>query len=103
MTVNSPIGVGWSAVPDDMGVLATGRPSANKVARCLSIETMMCRTPFGGGGAWSAAFDDLRAPDSVFSSDRERDLAKFPRAGLDGEMACVPHQDRALPFQAKTS
>ena len=36
-------------------MLATGSPSANSVARCLSIETMMCSGPDGIGGVLSAA------------------------------------------------
>ena len=53
MTVNTPIGVGWLGVPEEIAVLANGAPSANSVARCLSIETMMCSSPDGIGGVLS--------------------------------------------------
>src|SRR5436189_5125316 len=74
MTVNTPIGVGWLAVPEEIAVLATGRPSANSVARCLSIETMMCSGPDGIGGDLSAARPALP---SAFSDARERALMDF--------------------------
>ena len=48
-----PIGVGWLAVPEEIAVLANGAPSANSVARCLSIETMTCSSPGGIGGVLS--------------------------------------------------
>src|SRR5947207_11910482 len=73
ITVNTPIGVGWLAVPDETAVLATGWPSANSVARCLSIETMMCSGPDGIGG-------DLSAERPAFSVAPERVLIDF-RAG----------------------
>src|SRR3954471_21354033 len=77
MTVNRPIGVGWPAVPVETAVLATGWPSANRVARCLSIETMMCSGPEGIGGDLSAARPALP---SAFSDALDRALMDL-RAG----------------------
>src|SRR5471032_1771117 len=80
MTVNRPIGVGWPAVPVETAVLATGWPLANSVARCLSIETMMCSGPDGSGGDLSA---ERPALPSAFSDALERALMDF-RAGRSG-------------------
>src|SRR3954471_19821689 len=80
MTVNTPIGVGWLAVPEEIAVLATGRPSANSVARCLSMETMMCSGPDGIGGDLSAARPALPW---AFSDGRERALKDRHPSGLD--------------------
>src|SRR5258708_7456714 len=77
MTVNTPIGVGWPAVPEEIAVLATGWPSANSVARCLSIETIMCSGPAGSGGGLSAARPAFA---SAFSDALERALFRARRS-----------------------
>src|SRR5438874_1035291 len=56
MMEKMPVGVGWPGVPVETGALANGLPSANSVARCLSIETMMCSGPDGMVAVRSAAF-----------------------------------------------
>jgi hypothetical protein len=66
-----------TAVPEEIAVLATGWPSANSVARCLSIETMICSGPDGIGGDLLA---ERPALPSAFSDARERALMDF-RAG----------------------
>src|SRR5260370_9137899 len=81
MTVNTPMGVGWPVVLEEMAVLATGWPLANSVARCLSIETMICSGPDGIGGDLSAARPALP---SAFSDARERALRDRHAGGPDG-------------------
>ena len=63
---------------------------ANSVARCLSIETMMCRGPDGIGGDLSAALS--------FSVAFERGLRDF-RAGASDVAAAreLPQKVSALP------
>ena len=95
MTVNTPIGVGWPGVPVETAVLATGWPSANSVARCLSIETMMCSGPDGSGGDLSAARPALP---SAFSAALERALMDFRAGGSEATPAReLPHQLSGLP------
>src|SRR3954454_21364848 len=79
MTENTPIGVGCPAVPVETAVLATGWPSANSVARCLSMDTTTCSGPEGIGDL-SAARPALP---SAFSAALERALTDFPAGGLD--------------------
>ncbi|MCX7311223.1 MAG: hypothetical protein NTV56_05730 [Alphaproteobacteria bacterium] len=87
MIENMPIGVGWPGVPVETAVLAIGFPSANSVARCLSIETMMCNGPDGMGGDLSF----------LLSSIRGRDLGFRTTAGLgDAALLENPGKSQAL-------
>src|ERR1700680_3529608 len=54
MTLNIPLGVGFSDVPDEIGDSAIATPASYKVTVCFVIETISNNGPVVGGGASAA-------------------------------------------------
>ncbi len=47
MMLNTPIGVGWLAVPVETGACTTRTPLLKTVTRWVASATLICSTPFG--------------------------------------------------------
>src|SRR5882757_563394 len=100
--LNTPSGVGWSGVPEEIFDCATATPSANSVARCLSSETMMCSWPLAIGAPLSAS-DNAALPGLASESVLDFFSGFFSAlvsAGLAGAAKGCPPKKPNPPFDA---